>query len=134
MPTLQLKISPTQSRERHQKLAQALTRLTAQHLGKRPEVTAVMIEDLPDGQWFVAGREVSAATAWLEISVTAGTNSPQNKASFIAAAYAELQEQLGADGGLEPASYVVVRELPAGDWGYGGQTQQARQLARLHAA
>ena len=96
MPTLQLKISPTQSPGRHQKLAQALTRLTAQHLGKRLEVTAVMIEDLPDGHWFVAGAEVSGATAWLEISVTAGTNSPQEKASFIAEAFAELQEQLGA--------------------------------------
>lgn len=27
------------------------------------------------------------------------------------------------------ASYVVVRELPATDWGYGGQTQAARKLA-----
>ncbi len=133
MPTLQLKISPTQSPERHQKLAQALTRLTAQHLGKRPEVTAVMIEDLPDGQWFVAGREVSAATAWLEISVKAGTNSPQEKAGFIAAAFAELQEQLGAGPLLEPASYVIVRELPSSDWGYGGQTQLARQQARRQA-
>lgn len=85
-------------------------------------------------QWFVAGREVSAATAWLEISVTAGTNSPHEKASFIAAAFAELQAQLGAGEGLEPASYVIVRELPAADWGYGGQTQQARQLARRQAA
>ena len=134
MPTLQLKICPTQSPERHQKLALALTRLAAQHLGKRPEVTAVMIEGLSDRQWFVADREVSAATAWLEISVTEGTNSPHEKASFIAAAFAELQEQLGAGEDLEPASYVIVRELPAGDWGYGGQTQQARQLARRQAA
>ena len=26
--------------------------------------------------------------------------------------------------------FVIVRELAAGDWGYGGQTQLARQLRR----
>jgi len=56
MPTLQLKISPPQSPQRHQALAQVLTRLTAQHLGKRPEVTAVMIEELPAGDWGYGGQ------------------------------------------------------------------------------
>ena len=49
----------------------------------------------------------------------------QLKAAFIAAAFAELQEQLGAGQPLTEASYVIVRELPAGDWGYGGHTQAA---------
>lgn len=35
---------------------------------------------------------------------------------------------------LAEASYVIVRELPATDWGYGGQTQKARQLARAAAS
>lgn len=134
MPTLQLKISPPQSPQRHQAIAQVLTRLTAQHLGKRPEVTAVMIEELPAGQWWVAGKAVSAATAWLEISITAGTNTTGQKAAFIAAAFEALEEQLGQGRALEPASYVIVRELSAGDWGYGGQTQLARQQAREKAA
>jgi 4-oxalocrotonate tautomerase len=71
---------------------------------------------------------VRRATAWLEISITAGTNTPAQKAAFIEAAFAALQSQLG--GSMEPASYVIVRELPATDWGYGGQTQQARQSSR----
>jgi len=28
---------------------------------------------------------------------------------------------------------VIVREVPASDWGYGGQTQAARALARAVA-
>ena len=130
MPTLQLKLSPPQTPERHQALANALTRLSACHLGKREEVTAVLIEDLPSSRWYVGGREVVRATAMLEISITAGTNTPPQKAAFIEASFAELQVQLGGGEPLETASYAVVRELPDTDWGYGGQTQRARQLAR----
>ncbi|MDD2926653.1 tautomerase family protein, partial [Rhodoferax sp.] len=91
MPTLLLKVSPPQTPARHQALAQALTELTARHLGKRPEVTAVLIDALPAAQWHVGGRSVAGPTAFLEISVTQGTNTAQQKADFIAAAFEELQ-------------------------------------------
>lgn len=130
MPTLTLKVAPLQTPARERQLAQALTTLTAQLLGKRREVTAVIIESLPAGHWYVGGDAVQRPTALLEISITAGTNTPEEKAAFVSAAFAELQRQLGEGGPLEEASYVVVRELPATDWGYGGQTQKARQTAR----
>ncbi len=133
MPTLNLKLAPLQNPGRYRQLAQALTALTAELLGKRREVTAVMIEDLPAARWYVDAAEVQRPTAFLEISITAGTNTADEKAAFIAAAYAELQRQLGAGGPLEQASYVIVRELPASDWGYGGATQQSRRLAQLSA-
>ncbi len=133
MPTLQLKVSPLQNPSRYRTLAAALTRLTAEHLHKRAEVTAVVIDDLPAARWYVGGVDVQRPTAFLEISVTQGTNTAEQKAAFIAAAFAELQEQLGAGAPLAEASYVIVRELPAGDWGYGGQTQAARQATRQAA-
>jgi len=49
------------------------------------------------------------------------------KQAFIAAAFAELEQQLGYGQPLEEASYVIVREVPASDWGYGGRTQAARK-------
>jgi len=127
MPTLQLKVAPLLNPERYRALAQALTRITAQHLGKREEVTAVVIDDLPAARWYIGGRNVQKATALLEITVTAGTNTVAQKQAFIAAAFAELQEQLGHGQPLEEASYVTVREVPASDWGYGGQSQAARR-------
>lgn len=60
-------------------------------------------------------------------TITQGTNTAMEKVEFIEAAFAELRRQLGYGGPLDPASYVIVRELPATDWGYGGQTQQARR-------
>ena len=127
MPTLQLKVAPLLNPERYRALAHALTRLTAQHLGKREEVTAVVIDDLPTARWYVGGRDVERATALLEITITAGTNTVAQKQAFVAAAFAELERQLGYGQPLEDASYVTVREVPATDWGYGGQTQAARR-------
>jgi 4-oxalocrotonate tautomerase len=128
MPTLQLKISPLQNPSRYRALAQALTRITHEQLGKRADVTVVVIDDMPAARWHVGGNDVQLPTALLEISITQGTNTAEQKAAFIATAYAELAAQLGGGQGLEPASYVIVREVPAGDWGYGGHTQAARRL------
>lgn len=134
MPTLQLKLSPPVAADVQAALAQDLTRLAAERLGKRPEVTALMVEPLAAARWYIGAQAEPGPTAWLEISITAGTNSPAQKADFIAAAHAVLQRHLGWEQPLAPASYVIVRELPASDWGYGGQTQAARNQARRLAA
>ncbi|WP_341891465.1 tautomerase family protein [Variovorax sp. YR752] len=134
MPTLTLKVSPPQTADRHHALASALTRITAETLGKRADVTAVLIDDVDPQRWHIGGRALQQASAWLEICITAGTNTAEQKAAFIADAHAELQRQLAGNGTLAPASYVIVHELPASDWGYGGVTQRARQLARSVAA
>ena len=130
MPTLTLKIAAPHDRERDQALATALTAITATTLGKRAEVTAVLIEDLPAARWFIGARPEQRPTALLEISVTEGSNTAAQKAAFIETAFAELQAQLAPGAALEEASYVIVREVPATDWGYGGKTQQARQALR----
>jgi 4-oxalocrotonate tautomerase len=126
MPTLQLQLTPPQPAPRIAALARGLTALSTRILAKREEVTALLVDEVAAGRWFIAGEPPQRATARLEISVTAGTNTLRDKEAFIAAAFRELQQQLGP---LEDASYVVVRELPASDWGYGGSTQAARRLA-----
>ena len=133
MPTLHLHLTPppTDAHSIHlAQLAQALTDITARLLGKRPEVTAVLVHTQPAAQWFIGGAVPAQPTALLQIDITAGTNTAEEKSAFIAAAWAELERQWGAGQPLAPASYVIVRELVATDWGYGGLTQAARQQAR----
>jgi 4-oxalocrotonate tautomerase len=134
MPVLKLQVAPLQNPERYQRLAAALTRLMAELLGKQADLTAVVIQDLPAAQWHIGGAAVEHPTALLEVNITAGTNTPSQKAAFIVAAYAELERQLGAGGPLAQASYVIIRELPAGDWGYGGRTQAERARRRAEIA
>jgi 4-oxalocrotonate tautomerase len=126
MPVLHLQLSPP-APQAHAALARELTALTARLLHKRPEVTAVLVEDVPAGGWFIGGDVPAQPTASLCITVTAGTNTEGEKAAFVAAAFAALQARLAPGGTLAPASYVRVQELPAGDWGYGGVTQQQRR-------
>jgi 4-oxalocrotonate tautomerase len=134
MPTLTLKIAAPHDPARDQALATALTAITAATLGKRAEVTAVLIEDLPAARWFIGARPAQQPTALLEISVTEGTNTAAQKAAFIEAAFNELQGRLAPGSVLEEASYVTLREVAATDWGYGGKTQQARQALREQKA
>lgn len=129
MPTLHVQLSRELSAEQHALLAQRLTALTAEVLGNRPEVTAVLIDVLPQGQWFIGGVACESrgrATARLSIDITQGTNTAAQKAAFVEQGWQVLEQALGP---LAEASYVIVRELPAGDWGYGGQTQAARRVA-----
>ena len=104
-----------------------MTRITAETLDKNATVTAIAIESLASDDWYIGAAVPKLPAAWLEISVTAGTNSEQQKAAFIAAAFTELEHQLGQGQGIEVASYVSVRELPATDWGYGGRSQSSRR-------
>lgn len=131
MPTLKLKLAPLHNPDTYLALAESLTDITVRTLGKRREVTAVVIDDLPAACWYIGGRPLQRPTALLEIEITAGTNTPAQKESFIAQAHAALRQLLAAHDGLEEASYVIVHELPAGNWGYDGLTQQARRLDRL---
>jgi 4-oxalocrotonate tautomerase len=89
MPTLTLKLSVPVDAARAKALAAALTELTATLLGKRRDVTAVLIESLPDGRWFVGSGPATRPTVLLAIDVTAGTNSADEKARFVEAAFAE---------------------------------------------
>jgi 4-oxalocrotonate tautomerase len=90
----------------------------------------VVIEELWPGRWFIGGRNPDVATALLEIRVTQGTNSAEEKEAFVQGAYEELWQQLGP---LAEASYVVVQEVPATDWGYGGRTQAERRQSKTPA-
>lgn len=126
MPILNLKVAPLQNPERYAALAQSLTTLTEVVLKKRPAVTAVAIDDIPAARWYVGAEPVSEPTAYLEINITQGTNTAEEKAEFVTQAYALLCEQLHAGKPLNLASYVIVREVPAGDWGFDGITQAAR--------
>lgn len=122
MPILHLKLAAAPAAGVQDRLAERLTAITHSILGKRREVTAIDIEAV--SRWYVGGAATRRATAFLEISITEGTNTDREKEAWIQAAWRDLREELGE---LEEASYIVVREIPAEDWGYGGVTQLARR-------
>ncbi|KQP80588.1 tautomerase family protein [Methylobacterium sp. Leaf117] len=108
-------------------LQAGVTTLMAEVLGKRADLTAVVVEGTASGAWSVGAVPVAVA-AHLVATITAGSNGPAPIADFIAAAHRLLAGTLGA--GLPLATYVVVDAVPAEAWGYGGLTQAQRARDR----
>ena len=63
---------------------------------------------------------------WLDIKVTAGTNTKSEMADYIEAVFQTMGRVLGA---LHDTSYAVVHEVPAAAWGFAGKTQEHRFVA-----
>ena len=128
MPFLDVKVSRGSTPDDAKAIAGELTRLTHELLGKRREVTAVAIDWLPAEQWFIGARSLAAAglrSFLLKIEITAGTNTKDQKAAFVAAVFTAMEKLLGP---LAPASYVVIQEVAADAWGYAGRTQEYRYI------
>ncbi|MFH8611919.1 4-oxalocrotonate tautomerase family protein [Streptomyces sp. NPDC018029] len=103
-------------------LAEGLTGLAVTALGKSAERTVVHLDLVPADRYYVAGKPLTGGRdAHLEVSITAGTNSAEEKAAFITGAAAFLPELLGplARGG------VALHELHPESYGYQGVTQFA---------
>lgn len=118
-----------------QAVAATASRLAADVLRKDPKVTAVLVEEAAAQDWFCAGQSLAAAgraSFWLDIRITDGTNTKDEKAAFIAAAFAEMGKLLGP---LHEESYCHVHDVRADAYGYGGLTQEHRYVrAKLGAA
>ena len=130
MPILQVTLSGTPDTARARTVAATLSGLSARILRKDPKLTSVAISFLPADQWFVGGESLAQAglaSFWLDIAVVDGTNTKDEKAAFIAATFAAMAEALGP---LHPESYVLVREVKADAYGYGGRTQESRYVEK----
>jgi len=134
MPFLDIRLSAPCLPEKVAQIASRLTDLTVEILGKRREVTAAVVQCVAPGHWTVGGESLNVAGSgsfFLEVNVTEGSNTAEQKAAFIAAAFDAAEAVLGR---LDAASYVIVREIPAEAWGYQGRTQAARAAARAAVA
>jgi len=123
MPFIDLRIDPMPTAEQASLLAHGITDALAEEAGKRREVTAVRIAGSQALLWTVGGERSPVTTAYLDVKITQGTNSREEKAALIERLHRLLAETLGA---LAEASYIVIHELPAESWGYAGLTQAAR--------
>lgn len=136
MPFLNVKISAPPSSELSRRVADGLSAITARVLKKRPELTSIAVGHVPPEHWSVAGRslaEQGKASFWLDVKVTDGTNTKDEKAAYVREVFSFMAEALGRP--LHEESYVLVDEVRGDAYGYGGLTQEHRYVAgRLAAA
>jgi 4-oxalocrotonate tautomerase len=126
MPFIHLRYSTPTERDLRQPLAAFLTETTARLLGKKADLTAVALEQVPADSWFIAGKSLAEhrkATFFLEVRVTRGTNVKEEKAAYLREVFRGLEALLGT---VHPESYVHVHEATGDAYGYGGLSQDAR--------
>lgn len=130
MPMITVRyVTPKARPELRLRVAALASRLGAEHLGKDPGVTAVLVEAADPEGWFIAGRrptEAGLSAFWLDIKITAGTNDKAQTTRFVRAAFEGMQELLGP---LHEESYVLVHAADGDAYGYGGRTQNGRWAA-----
>lgn len=128
MPYIHIKLAgATLPTPRRTTLLARITELMATVMRKNRAVTVVSIEEAQASHWALAGHAlgpVDPPAAYVEIKVTAGTNTPEEKAAMIAETKAALNAAVGK---LQTATYVVIHDIAADSWGYDGVTQAARR-------
>jgi 4-oxalocrotonate tautomerase len=111
-------------------IAAEVSRLSSTILHKDPKVTAVIVTFVPPEDWFCGGRslaEARLASFWLDIHVVDGSNTKDEKAAFIDAAFKSMKRLLGP---LHEESYVHVHDVRDDAYGFGGLTQGRRYIER----
>jgi 4-oxalocrotonate tautomerase len=110
-------------------IAAAVSELTANILHKDPKVTAVIVKSADAADWFAGGKslaEQKLASFWLDVHVTEGTNTKDEKAAYLAAMFKRMGELLGP---LHTESYLHVDEVKGDAYGFGGLSQERRYIA-----
>jgi len=134
MPMITIQFSTKDGRRLAETVARAANKLSADILRKNPQITAVAVQQIAPGDWFIGDKplaEHGLAAFWLDIRIVDGTNTREEKAEFIAATFAKMSELLGP---LHSESYVHVNEVRGDAYGYGGLTQNERYFAGKKAS
>jgi 4-oxalocrotonate tautomerase len=128
MPIIDLTVSRPADAQLVARLSEGVLERTARVLRKDPALTAVAVRHLPPEQWVVGGRSLAdqgVQSFWLDIKVVDGSNTKDEKAAYLAEIFSFMESVLGP---LHPESYVLVHDVKADAYGFGGRTQELRYV------
>lgn len=126
MPYINIRIGAALSQEQRSTLYRKTTGLMHTIMGKKRVVTVVHIQESGPESWSTNGVTLSSedpTCVYVDIKITEGTNTADQKAEMIASMIKVLEEVVGA---IQEACYVVISDIAANSWGYNGKTQAAR--------
>lgn len=130
MPIIQVKYATPNARpDLVKQVADAVARLTNEILHKDRKLISIAIEPVASENWYVGGAtlaEQKLASFFLDIKITDGTNTKDEKAAYIAAMFRTMGELLGT---LHNETYVHVHDVDGAAYGFGGLTQERRYIA-----
>ncbi len=98
MPYLNVKLSAPESPETTERIASLLTTLTADVLRKKRELTSVALDYVTAQRWYIGGASLATqgtSTFFLDVKITEGTNTKDEKASYVRQVFAAVESVLG---------------------------------------
>lgn len=101
------------------------------------DITWLHVHELPADAVMAGGRPVEQPTFRVEVSVPDGALSPRRKQEFVAEATRTIREAAGIAEADGLRIWVLIRDVPDGNWGAGGQVVEfakLREVAREQAA
>lgn len=128
MPILNVKISAAPSRELVTAVSELLLDLTTRILHKKRELTSIAIDFVPPEHWVVGGATLAdqrKRSVYFDIKIVDGTNTKDEKAAYVAAAFDGFSRLLGD---LHEESYIYIEDVRPDAYGYGGRTQEFRYI------
>lgn len=130
MPYINIRLGATLDDAQRDQLYKKTTFFMNTIMGKRREVTVVHLQEDEPKHWATnaIGLNVKDSTgAYVDIKITDGTNTSEEKSEMIFQTVKMLQDVVGM---IQEACYVVVDDIPANSWGYNGKTQAARAATK----
>src|SRR3712207_4876937 len=91
-------------------------------------ITWANVHELPEGAILAGGRPVEAPTFRVEATVPQGALSDRRKQEFVAAATQLVSEAAGLSEEDGLRVWVLVHEVPDGNWGAAGNVVRFEQL------
>jgi 4-oxalocrotonate tautomerase len=130
MPMITVRyMTPKEGEDLRPRIADLAAALAHEKLGKDLGVTAVLVEAADPMGWFIAGKRPAdggLAAFWLDIKITAGTNTKGETSAFVKAMYDGMGALLGP---IHEECYVLVHAADGDAYGYAGRTQNGRWAA-----
>lgn len=126
MPILTVKISGDKNPHTTQAVTAMLLDRTTRILGKKREVTAIVIDYVDRDNWLVGGELLSVKgqnSFYVDIKITDETNTKDEKARYIREVFDGFRAILGD---AHEESYIHVHDVRAAAYGFGGKTQEFR--------
>ena len=129
MPIINVAVSGQPDPILSERIALQITELTRAHLGKDRTITAVAVTYIDPLHWFTGGRSLASQgtnSFWLDIKVVDGTNTKAELANYLERVFLAFKDMLGK---VHSESYILVHEVPAAAYGFGGKTQEFRFIS-----
>jgi phenylpyruvate tautomerase PptA (4-oxalocrotonate tautomerase family) len=96
-------------------------------------ITWVNVHELPDGAFIAAGRPLSEPAFRIQVTVPEGALSDRRKAELVSEATRVVREAAGLSEADTLRIWVLINDVPSGNWGAGGQIVTIEDLKGIAA-